>query len=57
MANAASKAEYLAQVSSIVKGVDDSLGKQEGLAEQKESKLEQMKTNHQNVSAGHPPSR
>jgi hypothetical protein len=50
MANAASKSEYLTQIGSIVKGVDDSLSKQEAVAQQKEQKLEEMKNTHQNVS-------
>lgn len=49
MANANSKAEYLTQISNIVKGVDDSLTNQESLSQQKETKLEQMKSTHQNV--------
>ena len=49
MLSAPSKAEYLQQISAIVKGVEDSLSKQETAAQQKEAKLEQLKSTHQNV--------
>ena len=45
-----SKQEYLQQISGIVKGVGDSLVKQEAISSQKEVKLDQLKSTHQNVS-------
>ena len=49
MLTPASKVEYLQQISGIVKGVEESLHKQEAISSQKEVKLEQMKSTHQNV--------
>ena len=50
MMSPTSKEEYLTQISGIVKGVEDSLKKQESLACQKDIKLDELKSTHQNVS-------
>ena len=49
MQNSQSTREYLQQAESIIKGLEDSLRRQETIAAQREEGVEELKTKHQNV--------
>ena len=49
MTSTQTKAEYLKQIDQIVRGVEDSLVRQEGILKGKEKTLEELKSNHQNL--------
>jgi hypothetical protein len=49
MTSTQTKAEYLKQMDQIVRGVEDSLVRQEGILKGKEKTLDELKSNHQNL--------
>ncbi len=49
MTSTQTKAEYLKQIDQIVRGVEDSLVRQEGILKGKEKTLDELKSNHQNL--------
>ncbi len=49
MTSTQTKAEYLKQMDQIVRGVEDSLVRQESILKGKEKTLEELKSNHQNL--------